>query len=91
MVLFQRRHADAHGDHLHGAPRHLSCGSSTYHAPAASSFDPAFPSLPLPQCIGAAQMAVWAKAKHERLRRVFDGKDGREKYPRRWILLPPFY
>lgn len=22
---------------------------------------------------------------------IFDGKDGREKYPRRWIMLPPFF
>jgi len=22
---------------------------------------------------------------------LFDGKDGREKYPKRWIMLPPFY
>jgi len=28
--------------------------------------------------------------KHKRLRNIFDGKDGREKYPRRWIVLPPF-
>ena len=22
---------------------------------------------------------------------IFDGKDGREKYPKRWIMLPPFF
>lgn len=22
---------------------------------------------------------------------TFDGRDGREKYPRRWIMLPPFF
>lgn len=22
---------------------------------------------------------------------TFDGKDGREKYPKRWIMLPPFF
>lgn len=41
--------------------------------------------------VGALQMAVWAKAKHQRLKKTFDGKEGRERYPRRWILLPPFF
>jgi len=41
--------------------------------------------------VGAAQMAQWAVGKHVRLRKTFDGKDGREKYPRRWIMLPPFF
>mmetsp|Transcript_3273 Transcript_3273/g.8093 ORF Transcript_3273/g.8093 Transcript_3273/m.8093 type:complete len:311 (-) Transcript_3273:895-1827(-) len=40
---------------------------------------------------GAYQMALWAIAKHKRLRKTFDGKDGREKYPRRFIMLPPFF
>jgi very-long-chain enoyl-CoA reductase len=40
---------------------------------------------------GAAQMAVWAGAKHARLRKIFDGKNGVEKYPKRWIMLPPFF
>ncbi|CAL8462603.1 g2136 [Coccomyxa elongata] len=40
---------------------------------------------------GAAQMAIWAKAKHARLRKIFDGKDGRDMYPKRWIMLPPFF
>ena len=40
--------------------------------------------------VGGVQMAIWAAAKHRRLRSLFDGKDGREKYPRRWIVLPPF-
>ena len=39
---------------------------------------------------GAGQMLQWAVAKHKRLRKLFDGKNGREKYPRRWIILPPF-
>ncbi|PNH05191.1 Trans-2,3-enoyl-CoA reductase [Tetrabaena socialis] len=39
---------------------------------------------------GAAQMVQWAIAKHSRLRKTFDGKDGRPKYPRRWIIFPPF-
>ena len=40
--------------------------------------------------VGGVQMLIWAKMKHKRLRNIFDGKDGREKYPRRWIVLPPF-
>ena len=41
--------------------------------------------------VGAAQMAAWAAGKHRRLRKTFNGQDGREKYPRRWIMLPPFF
>jgi len=41
-------------------------------------------------CAGALQMIQWALAKHKRLRTLFDGKDGKEKYPRRWVILPPF-
>ena len=40
---------------------------------------------------GAYQMAVWAQGKHRRLQKLFDGKDGRPKYPKRWIMLPPFF
>ena len=40
---------------------------------------------------GAAQMALWAKAKHARLRKTFDGLEGRERYPKRYIMLPPFF
>lgn len=39
---------------------------------------------------GALQMIQWALQKHARLRKLFDGKEGREKYPRRWVILPPF-
>lgn len=39
---------------------------------------------------GGYQMAMWAIAKHKRLRRVFDGKEGRPKYPKRWVMFPPF-
>ncbi|KAL2650310.1 hypothetical protein R1flu_018438 [Riccia fluitans] len=35
-------------------------------------------------------MSVWALGKHKRLRRTFDGKEGRAKYPRRWVIFPPF-
>lgn len=41
--------------------------------------------------VGAGQMAIWAAGKHARLRKIFDGRDGREKYPRRWIMLPPVF
>lgn len=34
-------------------------------------------------------MTNWAFAKHRRLKKLFDGKDGRLKYPRRWVILPP--
>lgn len=36
-------------------------------------------------------MSNWAMAKHRRLKKLFDGKEGRKKYPRRWIILPPFF
>ncbi|KAI9154344.1 hypothetical protein LWI28_024717 [Acer negundo] len=35
-------------------------------------------------------MTNWALAKHRRLKKLFDGKEGRPKYPRRWVILPPF-
>lgn len=40
--------------------------------------------------VAASIMTNWAFAKHRRLRKLFDGKDGRPKYPRRWVILPPF-
>lgn len=40
---------------------------------------------------GALQMAQWASAKHRRLRKLFDGQDGRPRYPRRWVMLPPIF
>ena len=40
-------------------------------------------------CVGAAQMIPWAIQKHKRYRKEFDGKDGRELYPRnRRAILP---
>lgn len=38
---------------------------------------------------GSFPMSQWALGKHKRLRKMFDGKDGRAKYPRRWIVFPP--
>ncbi|XP_073127769.1 very-long-chain enoyl-CoA reductase-like [Henckelia pumila] len=40
--------------------------------------------------VGAAKMTDWALVKHRRLEKLFDGKEGRPKYPRRWVILPPF-
>lgn len=40
--------------------------------------------------VGAAQMTVWAIAKHNRYRKEFDGKEGRELYPRNRKILIPF-
>ncbi|XP_024398727.1 very-long-chain enoyl-CoA reductase [Physcomitrium patens] len=34
-------------------------------------------------------MSVWALQKHKRLKKTFDGKDGRKKYPRRFVIFPP--
>ncbi len=38
---------------------------------------------------GAVQMSLWAIQKHKRLLKLFDGKENRTKYPRRFIILPP--
>ncbi|WCJ19605.1 Very-long-chain enoyl-CoA reductase [Euphorbia peplus] len=40
--------------------------------------------------VGASFMTNWALAKHRRLKKLFDGKDGKPKYPCRWVILPPF-
>eukprot|EP00884_Botryococcus_braunii_P018596 jgi/Botrbrau1/541/Bobra.0010s0016.1 len=40
---------------------------------------------------GGLQMAQWAQGKHARLKKIFNGKDGNEKYPNRWIMLPPVW
>ncbi|KAF8397502.1 hypothetical protein HHK36_016419 [Tetracentron sinense] len=40
--------------------------------------------------VAAFIMTNWALAKHHRLKKLFDGKQGRPKYPRRWVILPPF-
>jgi len=37
---------------------------------------------------GTCQMVPWAVQKHKRLRKIFDGKDGRKRYPKRWIIFP---
>ena len=40
---------------------------------------------------GFYQMAAWAAQKHRRLVKAFDGREGRERYPRRWVMLPPVF
>ncbi|XP_043713357.1 very-long-chain enoyl-CoA reductase [Telopea speciosissima] len=40
--------------------------------------------------VAASIMTDWALGKHRRLKKLFDGKEGRPKYPRRWVILPPF-
>ena len=37
---------------------------------------------------GFYTMHAWAVNKHKRLVQLFDGKQGREKYPRRWKIMP---
>lgn len=40
---------------------------------------------------GGYQMVLWGVQKHKKLKRTFDGKEGRPSYPSsRWIVLPPF-
>jgi len=40
--------------------------------------------------VGAGQMLIWAKQKHVRYIKEFDGKDGREAYPRSRKIIVPF-
>ncbi|XP_078435492.1 3-oxo-5-alpha-steroid 4-dehydrogenase family protein [Wolffia australiana] len=40
--------------------------------------------------VAAFIMTDWALGKHRRLKKLFDGKEGRAKYPNRWVILPPF-
>ncbi|KAH0676714.1 hypothetical protein KY285_024515 [Solanum tuberosum] len=40
--------------------------------------------------VAASIMTNWALGKHRRLKKLFDGKEGKPKYPRRWVILPPF-
>lgn len=37
---------------------------------------------------GGFQMAEWAGDKHKRLQKIFDGKNGQPKYPKRWKMIP---
>jgi very-long-chain enoyl-CoA reductase len=71
---------------------YVTCANYTFEIWGWILFAVATQSLPaaLFAFCGAAQMVQWALAKHKRLKKMFDGKDGREKYPRRWVILPPF-
>lgn len=40
---------------------------------------------------GMSQMFPWAVQKHKRLKKLFDGTNGRKKFKRRFIVLPPFF
>jgi len=39
---------------------------------------------------GAGQMLPWAIKKHVQLKKLFDGKEGRELYPKNRKVLVPF-
>ncbi|KAL3156940.1 hypothetical protein ABBQ38_001199 [Trebouxia sp. C0009 RCD-2024] len=39
---------------------------------------------------GSFPMSQWAIGKHKRLRKMFDGTGGKPKYPKRWVVFPPF-
>lgn len=70
---------------------YVTCANYTFEIWGWICFSVATQSLPAAifMACGAGQMVEWAIAKHTRLRKLFDGKEGREKYPRRWIILPP--
>jgi len=38
--------------------------------------------------LGTIQMMQWAIKKHDNYIKTFDGKEGREKYPRRSAVIP---
>eukprot|EP00798_Chlamydomonas_sp_ICE-L_P024166 gene24166-9753_t len=71
---------------------YISCANYTCEIMGWVFFTLATQALPalLFTAAGGFQMAQWAMQKHARLRKTFDGKEGRAKYPRRWIMLPPF-
>ncbi|KXZ51775.1 hypothetical protein GPECTOR_11g219 [Gonium pectorale] len=71
---------------------YVTCANYTFEIWGWLLFSVAVQSIPawLFALTGAGQMVQWAIAKHNRLRKTFDGKDGRPKYPKRWIVFPPF-
>ncbi|EFJ53040.1 hypothetical protein VOLCADRAFT_72272 [Volvox carteri f. nagariensis] len=71
---------------------YVTCANYTFEIWGWLLFSGAVQSIPayLFAITGALQMMQWAIAKHKRLVKTFDGKDGRPKYPRRWIIFPPF-
>lgn len=71
---------------------HVTCANYTFEIWGWLLFSIGTQSLPglIFGACGGLQMVQWALAKHKRLRKMFDGAEGREKYPRRWVILPPF-
>ena len=71
---------------------YVTCANYTFEILGWALYNVATQSIPgiLFMLAGGGQMVLWAITKHKRLRKQFDGKEGREKYPRRWIILPPF-
>ncbi|MEW5304386.1 MAG: hypothetical protein WDW36_006997 [Sanguina aurantia] len=87
----------APGDKGYSIPRgflfnYITCANYTAEICGWLLFTVAVQALPAAvfSVVGAAQMLQWAVQKHKRLLKAFDGKEGRAKYPRRWIVLPPF-
>lgn len=86
------------GDKSYMIPRgglfnYVTCANYTFEVWGWTAFTVAVQALPAAifTLVGAAQMVQWAAQKHKRLRKIFDGQEGRPKYPRRWIMLPPFF
>lgn len=70
---------------------YVTCANYTFEIWGWVCFSIATQSLPgaIFGACGAFQMVQWASSKHKRLKKLFDGKEGREKYPKRWVILPP--
>jgi len=70
----------------------VSCPNYTVEITAWLSFSVMTHSLPalLFTLAGAAQMWLWAVQKHKKYRQEFDGKEGRQLYPRSRKVLIPF-
>jgi very-long-chain enoyl-CoA reductase len=86
-----RAHSSGYSIPTGGLFDYVTCANYTYEIWAWIFFAIGTQSLPaaLFCAAGAFQMVQWALAKHKRLRRLFDGKDGREKFSRRWVIFPP--
>ncbi|GAX82345.1 hypothetical protein CEUSTIGMA_g9774.t1 [Chlamydomonas eustigma] len=86
------------GDKSYKIPRgflfnYVTCANYTAEAWGWIAFTVGVQALPaaLFTLAGGYQMAVWAMQKHKRLKKIFDGKEGRANYPKRWIIFPPFF
>jgi very-long-chain enoyl-CoA reductase len=69
---------------------YVSCANYTFEIAAWACYTVMVSSLAalLFTVTGAGQMTIWAIGKHRNYIKEFDGKDGREKYPRRYIIFP---